>query len=401
MKKNSIYLQKKTYKKTRLPTEKAVSLIPDAYTEKEFFELENKQIFRRYWVCAGVVTSVQNAGDLMIAEIGEQSIIICRDESGKLQAFYNVCRHRGCRLFEKNGKIKKHIVCPYHGWGYSLQGDCIGTPLFNSGTNRRVIEMHDMSHLESFAKKDYGLFKVRVEQWGILVFVCLDNTAPPLSEFLEDLPQKLANFHLNEWQLLKKCTYDIRSNWKLLCENAIEYYHLPWVHRRLAKTSRVADHHRWQGSGMYCGISTYPLTSTDDSNWLDIKNLSSLNEKEQISGYFFCLFPNLIVFMMPSHAFIIKAHPLTPDKTIETAWLVAHPECIVGTKQKTIDKVLQFWDDVNKEDVGICEKVQQGLKAEPYLGGRLCYHFEEPVHRFQNMVADAMLSIRKVPAGDN
>ena len=193
MKKNSIYLQKKTYKKTRLPTEKAVSLIPDAYTEKEFFELENKQIFRRYWVCAGVVSSVQNAGDLMVAEIGGQSVIICRDEFGKLQAFYNVCRHRGCRLFEKNGKIKKHIVCPYHGWGYSLQGDCIGTPLFNSGTNRRVIEMHDMSHLESFAKKDYGLFKVRVEQWGMLVFVCLDNTAPPLSEFLEDLPQKLAN----------------------------------------------------------------------------------------------------------------------------------------------------------------------------------------------------------------
>ena len=61
----------------------------------------------------------QNAGDLMVAEIGGQSVIICRDESGKLQAFYNVCRHRGCRLFEKNGKIKKHIVCPYHGWGYS------------------------------------------------------------------------------------------------------------------------------------------------------------------------------------------------------------------------------------------------------------------------------------------
>ena len=82
MKKNSIYLRKKTYKQTRLPTEKAVSLIPDAYTEEEFFELEKEQIFRRYWVCAGVVSSVQNAGDLMVAEIGGQSVIICRDESG-------------------------------------------------------------------------------------------------------------------------------------------------------------------------------------------------------------------------------------------------------------------------------------------------------------------------------
>ena len=81
--------------------------------------------------------------------------------------------------------------------------------------------------------------------------------------------------------------------------------------------------------------------------------------------------------------------------------LVKGPECVAGTKKNTLAKVLQFWDAVNKEDVEICEKVQQGLKAKPYVGGRLCYHFEEPVHRFQNMVADAMLGISKVPAGDN
>ena len=92
MKKNSIYLQKKTYKKTRLPTEKAVSLIPDAYTEKEFFELENKQIFRRYWVCAGVVSSVQNAfsdGRRNWRAICNYPIKYCQIHGCK--AFYNVC----------------------------------------------------------------------------------------------------------------------------------------------------------------------------------------------------------------------------------------------------------------------------------------------------------------------
>ena len=146
---------------------------------------------------------MQNTGDLMVAEIGEQSVIICRDESGKLQAFYNVCRHRGCRLFEKNGKIKKHIVCPYHGWGYSLQGDCIGTPLFNSGTNRRVIEKHDMSHLESFDKKDYGLFKVRVEQWGILVFFVWLIQRLHYQNFLETY-HKISKFSLKRMAAIEK-----------------------------------------------------------------------------------------------------------------------------------------------------------------------------------------------------
>ena len=284
----SPYLQEETYKNTRQPTERALSLIPDAYTDNDFFALEQKQVFGRNWVCVGPVARVMNGGDIMVAEVGGQSIIITRDEAGALRAFYNVCRHRGTRLCEKDGHVKKHIVCPYHGWGYNLRGDCVGTPLFDKGENRRAIKMHDMSHLESFDKKDYGLFPVRVDQWGAMLFVCLDNEAPPLSAVVGDLPERLANFRMDEWRVLNERTYDIRCNWKLLCENAIEYYHLPWVHPRLAKTSRIADHHRWQGAGMYCGICTSPVTATDDSGWLSMKNLSGLNEEQQISGYFFC-----------------------------------------------------------------------------------------------------------------
>ena len=100
-------------------------------------------------------------------------------------------------------KLKKtYSLYPYHGWGYSLTKGFIGKPLFNFRENRRVIEMHDMSHLESFAKKDYGLFKVRVEQWGILVFVCLDNTAPPLSEFL--FTAKVSKFSLKRMAVIEK-----------------------------------------------------------------------------------------------------------------------------------------------------------------------------------------------------
>ena len=63
--------------------------------------------------------------------------------------------------------------------------------------------------------------------------------------------------------------------------------------------------------------------------------------------------------------------------------------------------MIAFWDEVNREDIAIVERVQQGLADPAYTGGRMCYRFEESVHRFQNMVVDRMLGIRRVPEGDS
>lgn len=395
------YLLEKTYAETRKSVESATTLIPEAYSSPEFFALEQKQVFARNWVCAGPASRVQNPGDFVVAEVGGQSLIVARGDDGELRAFYNVCRHRGTRLCAADGAVKKHFVCPYHGWGYNLRGECVGTPLFDKGANRRAIEMHDMSHLKSFDKKDFGLIPARAEQWGMLIFVCLDETAPPLLEVVGDLPERLKNYRMEEWRELGEREYDIQCNWKLLFENAVEYYHLPWVHPRLAKTSRVADHHRWQGDGMYCGICTSPVTATDDSGWLSMPNLSGLTKTENISGYFFGLFPNVIIFIMPSHAFVISARPVSAERTVEKAWLIAHPECAGDMSAAAVGEVMEFWNEVNLEDVGICEKVQQGISQPAYPGGRMCYHFEEPVHRFQNMLIDAMVGKRRVPKGDS
>ncbi len=44
--------------------------------------------------------------------------------------------------------------------------------------------------------------------------------------------------------------------------------------------------------------------------------------------------------------------------------------------------------------------VQRGVSDPAYPGGRMCYRFEEPLHRYQNMIVDRMVGIRRVPAGD-
>jgi hypothetical protein len=95
--------------------------------------------------------------------------------------------------------------------------------------------------------------------------------------------------------------------------------------------------------------------------------------------------------------------PTAPGFTEEVTYLLSHPESIERAGDslgREVDSLLAFWDEVNREDIAIVERVQLGLADPAYTGGRMCYRFEEPVHRFQNMVVDRVLGIRRVPGGD-
>jgi choline monooxygenase len=65
-----------------------------------------------------------------------------------------------------------------------------------------------------------------------------------------------------------------------------------------------------------------------------------------------------------------------------------------------LEKLAGFWDHVNREDIEIVERVQVGIATTDYPGGRMCYRFEEPLHRFQNMVVDRMVGVDRIPDGD-
>ena len=128
-----------------------------------------------------------------------------------------------------------------------------------------------MAEVKAFDKADYGLYPVRCEQWGFLIFVCLDDEAPALHEELGDLPERLAGFRPDEWRLERRLDYRIDANWKLIAENFMEYYHLPWVHPSLVKVSPMDAHYRWQGTGKYVGFCTTPIASnTDSGGWLGL-----------------------------------------------------------------------------------------------------------------------------------
>jgi choline monooxygenase len=105
--------------------------------------------------------------------------------------------------------------------------------------------------------------------------------------------------------------------------------------------------------------------------------------------------------VLPNHVFLIHAHPIGPARTRETTYLLTHPESATDARsEEAVDRLAAFWDEVNREDIEIVERVQEGLATTPFPGGRLCYRFEEPLHRFQNMVIDRMVGVWRVPPGD-
>jgi choline monooxygenase len=300
-------------------------------------------------------------------------------------------------------RIKKNIRCPYHSWAYDLEGNCLGTPLFEGSDipeDQRGI--FDMSSVKKFSRKDYGLLPVPVESWGFLIFVNLNPDAAPLAEDLGDLPDRLGGYRLNEWQVVGQKVYEIGANYKLIGENFMEYYHLPWVHPELVKVSRMEHHYRWQGPGMYTGMCTSPISqNTGAGGWLGLPAISGLSSADAMSARFIWLFPNLALNVLPNHCFVMLANPTAPDHTVETTWLVAHPESMANPgAETTLEELAGFWNLVNVQDIEIVERVQQGLQAKAYRGGRMCFRFEEPLHRFQNMIIDRMVGLRRIPPGD-
>lgn len=378
------FLQAHTYQATRKPVEEACTLPPRTYKCRDYHELENNKLWSASWVCVGYTCQIAQPGQMLTATVAQQPVVITRDEDNIPRAFYNVCRHRGSLLVESDAKLAR-FRCPYHSWTYDLKGKLQKCPLFE---------------VKGFDKNLYDLLPVRVDTWGCFVFVCLDPDTEPLLDYLGDLPRQYANFPLDELVLVRRKNYEIQANWKLIAENFLEYYHLPWVHPELCEVSAVELHKRNQGAGMYMSFYASPLLKSQSALDADyMAAMPGLNQEEQQSGYFPFVFPNIAMFLMPHHLFVLLLNPQRIDQSQEHGDLLVHKSVLEGNEEK-FDQIFKFYDMVNKQDIVAVERVQKGIMAQAYGGGRMSHRFEEPVHRFQNMVIDFMTNDRRLYPAD-
>ena len=381
----------------------ALGLPPTAYADEAFFVDEQSRLFGRAWTGVALAAELSRPGRLLVRSVGGKSVLLTRSGE-RLHGFLNSCRHRGTELAEADCDIRGIIRCPYHRWSYTTDGWLVAAPLFAA------------SPPSDFDPADWRLVPVRVDTWGPIVFVCFDEQTPPLDVWLGDLPERLAGYRLEEWQPAHldgaTATFDVAANWKLIIDNFAEYYHLPWVHPKLAKVSRVKDHYRYQGPGMYCGQTTTPVSGDKHDDWLTLPPATGLDASDAASGRFIALFPNVMLAVLPNHVFLVLLEPLSVGRTLEHCTFLLPPDTVPAADDdqrrqlfaEAFETTQRFWVEVNDEDIDICQRAQRGIGRAGAPPGPMAPRFEEPLNRLHKMTADLMtlesMADLAVPAGD-
>src|ERR1700679_1266605 len=151
-------------------TEHTLGLPADAYFDPRQYERELQRIWYRNWVYVGRSAGLAGARSFQTFALGDQKILLVRDDEGVLQGFHNTCRHRGAALCtEPQGVLRSSsVVCPYHAWSYGLKGDLLRT------TSKSIPS--------GFALEDYPLYRIKVSEWRGFIFVCLGDDPPSLAD---------------------------------------------------------------------------------------------------------------------------------------------------------------------------------------------------------------------------
>lgn len=352
----------------RIPAELAASLEPQAiehahalhaafYQQENLLAMEQEQVFARTWQLVAHSADLQATGDHVVAEIAGKPILIVRNAEKKLRAFYNVCRHRAGPLATCNGKAAKALHCKYHGWTYTLDGQL-----------RAATEMQDACE---FNVADIRLNDVAVREWEGLVFVALSPDAPSFDEVFAGIKERIAPLQLASLKFTKRVVYDIACNWKVYIDNFLEGYHLPFVHPGLSKVLdyRIYDTH------------LYPWHSLQHS---PLRNNDGLYADGDAFYYF--VYPNIMLNILPGRMQTNRILPNGLNRCFVEFDYYYSDDPDVHARMENEQK---FADEIQEEDILICERVQKGLASGIYEAGRLNPKRESGVLHFHNLLREA------------
>jgi len=350
------------------------------YTSPEVLKLEQEGLFARMWVCVGREADIPNAGDYFTHQIGGESVMVARAADGAVRAFYNVCRHRGARLLDSAcGKGLSRVVCPYHAWTYRLDGTLAQVPRMDEG----------------FSRESFGLVPVRLGTWAGFIFLNLDDAAEPLEKYLADLPD-LARFKMQDLRLGKRIEYEVAANWKLICENYSECYHCPGVHPQLFRISdHIARHERVQEIGT-C-FNGGPMMLRDGYETMSMSGkrtipiIAGLKPDDHRFVYYYVIYPNLLLSPHPDYVLTHTAWPLAPGRTKIVCEFLFTQEALARPDFDPTDMV-EFWDVTNRQDWGLCERVQHGAQSRGFRPGPY-QPSEDCVHTFDRWYAEHMAAL--------
>jgi phenylpropionate dioxygenase-like ring-hydroxylating dioxygenase large terminal subunit len=324
-------------------------------------------------VCAGRAEEVPDAGDYLVLDVTGESVLVVRTRTGALRAFFNVCRHRGCRLVldapakpgqapvpAPAGHFASGIRCPYHAWTYTLEGGLRTAPFLEDD--------------EEFRREDFSLWPIGLETWGGFLFLNLTPLEAAadgrsLLHQLGPVPERLRRYPLADLRTARRIVYEVGANWKVMLENYNECYHCAGVHPELCKVVPAFKHKGgseldWErGIPHRDGAWTFTHSGTTGR-----APFAGLNDDEKIRHKGELIYPNFLLSLSADHVAAFTVWPEGPERTTIICDFLFHPDEMARPDFDPSDAV-EFWDLVNRQDWRICEGVQAGMRARVFEHG--------------------------------
>jgi choline monooxygenase len=331
------------------------------YSDPAQLQRECATVLRHSWQYVGRTAQLRAHGDYFTTRIVDEPLLLLND-GGVLRGFFNICRHRAGPLAQGCGNAAR-IVCRYHGWTYSLQGQLLRAP--------------EMDGVTPFDPAGIEIQPVQLHVLGPMIFAALDPSTPPFDEYHAGLAAQCAPFNLARMQHVLTRDYAVAANWKVYVDNYLEGYHLPLVHPGL---SREIDYRSYVTElGAHHVLQHAPVRGETASIYRQA-------EGEPNASYYW-LFPNIMLNLYERQLQVNVVMPADVERTVVRFDWFALDGWARDAHDPHFSKMLEFTETVQAEDAAICHAVQRNLRSSAYRSGPYSPQRETGVHLFHRLMS--------------
>jgi len=361
------------------------SLEQPFYTSAEVFELERRGWLAQQWYLLGHASELPSSGNYIVRDLLGESLILARDEQGLVRGFYNVCRHRGSRICDGDGRAAQ-LVCPYHSWSYRLDGSLRSAAALPPATDTAAL----------------GLHPVPVREIGGLLIASLTGQTVTLDLIQRTFEAGLEYHGVASARIAARRQYPTHANWKLVIENFIECYHCLPAHPEYCSVMKhvdavareapeaaaawnravdawfqsTADSHSPLGSVRF-SFETETIAAvrspigggrqTQSQDGRPVAPLMGALERFDGGVSTFRCEPFIYTAALNDHALMFQFLPRAVELTdVTVTWLV---DASAADSQVDLERMLWLWDTTTRQDKVLIERNAAGVRSRAYTPG--------------------------------
>ena len=362
--------------KTRAALLSARHLGGPFYTSPDIQALEKERIFMKDWLFLARVEELSNPGDYLAVRIAGEPVVIVRDESGKINAHANVCRHRGVEVAPLGTGNATSFMCPYHAWTYGLDGKLIS-----------ALGMKD----SDIDLSDCRLPLLKTEIWRGFVFVTFNLEPEPFSHIAAELDNKLDFVQFENCRVARRLVYEFDCNWKFAAENLFDFYHVASIHAdsfgKFYESEPDFDRFNYGPDG---GFSIQWKAGPQSRDGQSIIGPMPWFADRFNFAYYGVQFPNFLVSGRSDVAMVFSGWPITPGR----CQFVLHPMIAAEALDRPefepwLNDFEAFLEEILDEDRAMIESLQTGAGSRMFKPG-LMAKAEGQIHHYVNAYLDRM-----------